>query len=160
MANLFKIELRCRAMMRCLGLLDHYFIVVDGMEYHYGGRYNDGVVLPAGTTVGSHLVTTKTICRLCYDKFMLDCHLARDTRQFHGLYPFINCETIVMGISIQSMFIFVIPFIFILFSNKLYTLALILFIITFCLLLAVSKYRYSKTDRSMCEHLETPTVTT
>lgn len=47
----YTVEVRCQALRRTWGLIDHYFLVIGEHEYHMGGSYSKGAVLPIGTTI-------------------------------------------------------------------------------------------------------------
>nr|WAQ80243.1 Ac81-like protein [Oryctes rhinoceros nudivirus]WDA64461.1 Ac81-like protein [Oryctes rhinoceros nudivirus]WDA64574.1 Ac81-like protein [Oryctes rhinoceros nudivirus]WDA64696.1 Ac81-like protein [Oryctes rhinoceros nudivirus] len=150
----FKIvELRCQATRRSYGLFDHYFYVIDDKEVHMG-IYRKGRILPNGTTKGSHIITTYEICNLCYDKLMLNLISNDDMRLFSSYFPILNCESLCTGFSIQSAMIISIPFIVVLIIKGYYLWAVILFLASIVVLLAYSKYLFSRTRDKKCSHLE------
>ncbi|AUQ44008.1 putative Ac81-like protein [Esparto virus] len=147
-----KIEIRCRAMKHTFGLFDHYFIVIGDTEYH-AGNYKPGKILPLGTTKGAHIVSICEICEICHDKIMAEYYTSEDVRIFHIYFPILNCETLCMGFSIQSLLFLTIPFlcVFILKGSFLY--AIIFILLSIVIVLAHSKYRFSRTNKTKCEHL-------
>lgn len=146
------VEIHCRASKQSFGLIDHYFIVIDNLEYHLG-FYRSGRVLPKGTTKGSHVVYERQICKHCYDNIHFDIKFREDCRLF-SYYPLLNCETLVTGISLQSLAFFAIPFIGLFLIRGCFMYALIVFLITILYLLALSKYNYSRTRKQACLHIK------
>lgn len=147
----FKVEVRCQAMKNTLGLFDHYFIVINNVEYHMG-YYSKGAILPVNSTKGWHLVTVKEVCADCYQKIIETFCLGEDKRLF-SFYPFINCETLTTGFSVQSLIFLLIPISTYLVYYKLYNILIYVILITICLILAYSKYVFSRTNYLRCKHL-------
>lgn len=147
-----RLELRCRATKRSFGLFDHYFLVVGDREIHLG-VYRKGKVLLRGTTKGSHLACEYDLCRLCYDRLLLEIKLKEDARLFRDYFPLLNCETLCTGFSVQSLAFLSIPFILTLLIKRMYLWAIILFLLTIVCLLAYSKYMFSRTQARQCKHL-------
>ncbi|AQN78564.1 ACH96134.1 Ac81-like protein [Kallithea virus] len=147
------IEVRCQAMRKSFGLFDHYFLVIKGKEYH-AGWYARGMVLDEGTTKGAHTVSVQNICKMCYDKIFAEFYVREDLRIFNAYFPFINCETICMGFSIQSLAFLIIPFVCTFIAKGLFLYAILLILVTIVLFLIYSKYQFSRTVRTKCSHLE------
>ncbi|AYP97968.1 Ac81 [Mauternbach virus] len=148
----FTIEVRCQAMRKTFGLFDHYFIVVNGYEYH-SGWYRQGKILKHGTTKGSHLISIRKICNVCYYKMIAEFYVKEDLRIFNAYFPFINCETICMGISVQSLLFLTIPFICVFVVKGCFLYALIFLLISIVCVLIYSKYQFSRTTKTKCNHL-------
>lgn len=148
----YTIEVRCQAMRKTFGLFDHYFLVFNGYEYH-SGWYKRGKILKDGTTKGSHLISLRKICKTCYYKIIAEFYVKEDLRIFNAYFPFINCETICMGISIQSLLFLTIPFICVLVVKGYFLYAIIFLLISIILVLVHSKYRFSRTTKTKCDHL-------
>lgn len=146
------IEIRCRAIKRVFGLFDHFFMIIDNNEYHFG-FYSKGLVLPKGTTKSSHLATIRTICHQCYIKLMIDLEFKEDARLF-SYYPILNCETLSYGLSIQTICFLNFLFIPILLLKKHYWLSLVFSLSIIIVLLFFSKYQYSRTLKKNCNHLK------
>lgn len=147
----YELEFRCVPIKRSLGLFDHYFIIFLEHEYHLGD-YKKGTVLPKGTTLNSHLITKKSICQNCLSKILTDIKLLEDRRLF--VYPVINCESLAIGTSIQSLLIINLSFVITLICLGKIIYGFILFLIIICCLLGWSKYNMSRTYKSKCEHLK------
>lgn len=147
------IEIRCRASRKYFGLIDHYFYVINGSEYHVG-NYKKGKILPINTTKGYHVVSKTSLCDTCHDKIIENYKTKEDNRLFK-YYPFINCESLTTGISLQSLLIFgTLPILFIsLFKGKFLISILIIFILLTALLM-YSKFIYSRTRIDQCSHLK------
>jgi len=108
MVDSHDIEIRVRPMVRFFGLFDHYFMIIDGNEYH-PIWYRHGQVLPLGFTTDAHVACRKRICDGCYNKLIQSIR-AREDDRMAKFYPWLNCETISMGISVQAMSFLAIPF--------------------------------------------------
>lgn len=153
-----QIEYRVQAMKKTMGLFDHYYLVIGDKEYH-PGRYKPGKVLPVNTTKGYHIVSTVSVCDECYNKIVVDLHLEEDIRMF-SYFPFMNCETMCFGISIQSLAIYLVPFLVVLLWRGQLFYAIMLVLISLTVLLVRSKYIFSRTVKSHCAHILPTTVTT
>lgn len=146
------VEVWCRAIRGSLGLFDHYFLVVNDLEYHLG-CYAPGNVLPRGFSRGAHLVSIKTVCRLCFLKLVKDLKY-REHKRLFAYYPLLNCESLVRGVSVQSLLalnFLGIPFL--LWYGK-FILAAIVLLLLLCTILAWSKFQYSRTTKTRCPHLK------
>lgn len=149
----FKIECRCRAEKKVLGLLDHYYYVIDGAEYHFSKP-----AIPEGTTKRFHVVYEKELCVNCYRLAIVTfTKMKEDFRLYSMFFPILNCESLCLGFSIQSLCLLAIPFVGSLLLKQLYYWAVILILITLVILLANSKYMFSKTDKFTCKHLRRST---
>lgn len=148
----YTVEVRCQALRRTWGLIDHYFLVIGEHEYHVGGSYSKGAVLPIGTTKGAHTISIKTVCSACYTRTVESYRLCEDRRLFN-FYPIVNCETLSTGLSLQALASLVVPFVLNLLSLGLVLWAVILTLCTVVLLLASSKYAFSRTAKLKCRHL-------
>src|ERR1700684_3178980 len=95
----YQVEIYIQSQHYFYGLIDHYFLVIDDVEYHLG-KYKKGTVLPKGTTKGSHLMETKTICEDCYLKIQTN-HVLKEYTRMWSLFPIINCETVTTGFSLS-----------------------------------------------------------
>lgn len=146
------IEICCVSLKNTLGLIDHYFLTIDDFEYHLG-FYKKGLVLPKGTTKGSHIICIKRICYDCLKKFNHDFENKEFQRLFY-FYPFINCESLVTGISVQIICLLHLSVAIVLFLNKKYLLTVIVILILLCISLLFSKYNFSRTMKSKCKHLQ------
>lgn len=146
------IEICCVSLKKTLGLADHYFIIIDDFEYHLG-FYSKGLVLPKGSTKGSHIICIKRVCSDCYEKFNHDF----ETKEFQRLfcfYPLINCESLATGISVQIICMLHLSVALVLVLYKKYLLSIILILILLCISLLFSKYNYSRTVKKKCKHLK------
>lgn len=148
------IEIRCQAMKRALGIFDHYFLVINDYEYH-AGFYKRGKILENGTTKGAHTVSICNLCRTCYDRILAEFYVREDLRVFNCYFPFINCETMCVGFSIQSLLFLTIPFVCLFIVKGLFLIAIIFLLVSFIIVLMHSKYRFSRTLKTTCEHLKT-----
>jgi hypothetical protein len=146
------IEIRCQAMKKCYGLVDHYFYVIDDKEYHTR-LYPKGRILERDTTKGYHVVAYYDVCEECYTKIAADFLLKEDVRIFN-YFPLLNCETFCTGISVQSLLLISIPFILYLVYRGRYLYAIILCLVMIIILLAYSKYIFSRTKKIKCSHLK------
>lgn len=148
----YTVEVRCQALKRTWGLIDHYFLVIGEYEYHMG-RYSKGSILPVGTTKGAHVVSVKTMCRACYTKIVENYNLREDKRLF-DYYPLVNCETLSTGLSVQAISFLVLPFVFtlLLLGHLLWAVLLTLAALVFFLM--CSKYVFSRTTEHKCRHLQ------
>lgn len=146
------VEIRVRASRNMLGLIDHYFLLVDGSEYH-PGFYSNGNVLPMGTTSGAHVAERRDLCRECYDKLKIDVSLEEPRRLFGLYYPFLNCESLCTGFSVQSLHIFALPFVVGLACRGMILHSLLAFALALLSLLAYSKYVFSRTKDTRCAHI-------
>lgn len=146
------IEYRVQALQQSYGLIDHYFLVIDDMEFHLG-QYKLGSILPAGTTKGAHTLNVRKICEFCYNKIIADINYREDLRLI-SYYPILNCESLATGFSVQSLGFLALPFILTLTILQHYYLAIIIFLLTIIFLLAYSKYIFSRTIKSKCIHLQ------
>lgn len=147
------LQILVRASKRALGLVDHYFLLVDDEFEYHPGMYGRGNVLPGGTTEGAHVVERRDICRMCYEKLMIDFSLLEDRRLMSTYYPFLNCETLVTGISVQSLHALALPFVVGLLCRGKWLYAVALLLAAVVSLLAYSKYVFSRTRRTRCQHL-------
>lgn len=149
--NFKRVEYRCQAQSSSFGLIDHYFLVIDDKEYHLG-FYRKGNVLPKGTTKGSHTIAVKDLCTLCCTKLFANLKLQEDKRLI-AYFPFLNCETLATGFSVQSLGFLSIPLILILLVKGLFLYALLVLLSTFVILLCYSKFTYCRTKQTTCKHL-------
>ena len=146
------IEIRCRASSSALGLVDHYFLAIGSHEYHMG-YYTKGSILPVGTTKGYHVVSERRICEECLNGIVNFYNLKEDKRLF-AFYPFINCESLSTGVSVQSLFFLACPFVLGLVVSGFLLYAFILILLVIIAFLAWSKFVYSRTVKSVCSHIE------
>lgn len=145
------IEIRSRIIRSSLGLFDHYFLIIDDYEYHLGG-YRGRVKMSKGTTINSNLCSLRTICSHCYAKILYNIEIGEYDKLFK-FFPLVNCETLVCGISIQSLFVFTVPFVFVLLFYGKFLLAVILFLLAVTVLLWHSKYTLSRITKTRCDHM-------
>lgn len=150
-AEEYTVEVRCQALQRTWGLIDHYFLVIGEYEYHMGW-YSKGCILPVGTTKGAHVVSVKTICRACYTKIVENYNLREDKRLF-DYYPLVNCETLSTGLSVQALSFLVLPFVFSLLLAGRLLWAILLTMAALIFFLMCSKYVFSRTIEYKCRHL-------
>lgn len=148
----YTVEVRCQALSRTWGLIDHYFLVIGEHEYHMGGSYSKGSVLPVGSTKGAHTISLKTVCSACYTR-IVDSYLFREDMRLFNFYPIVNCETLSTGLSLQAISILTLPFVLYLLSLGLILWAVILTLCTVVFFLASSKYAFSRTAKLRCRHL-------
>lgn len=148
----YTVEVRCQALRRTWGLIDHYFLVIGEHEYHMGGSYSKGAVLPIGTTKGAHTISIKTVCAACYTR-TVDGYRLREDRRLFNFYPIVNCETLSTGLSLQAVSSLAVPFVIYLLSIGSILWAVILTLCTVVVFLASSKYAFSRTVRLKCRHL-------
>lgn len=146
------VEFYCQATKKFGGLIDHYYVVDGENEIHPRG-FKPGEILPKGSTKGAHLVSVNTICDKCYNELMAIFKLKEDVRLFNSFFPFLNCETLCKGFSIQSLAFIAIPFVIVLIIKGLFLWALVLFLATLIALLIYSKYVFSRTIKTKCKHL-------
>lgn len=147
------IEIKCQAMKKTFGLFDHYFMVIDGVEYHTGA-YSGGKILKDGQTKGAHTTSVRKVCKMCYDKIIAEFYVKEDLRLFNTYFPFINCESICEGFSVQSLLFFTIPFICLGIANGNFILVVIIILVSFLFVLMYSKYKFSRTHKNQCSHLD------
>lgn len=146
-----EIEIRVQALKRTLGMIDHYYMVIEDKEYH-PGYYKPGCILPRDSTKGYHVAARRLVCRDCLDLIVLNFNLREDKRML-SLYPLLNCESLTVGFSVQSVALCAIPFIgFLLCKGRPMYAALLLLCVIVALLLH-SKYVFSRTARQRCNHL-------
>lgn len=145
------IEYHCRAIKSSFGIFDHYFIVIDDFEIHMGW-YMPGKILPKNTTKNSHLVAVKKICVYCYNKITANLNLSEDARLIN-YYPFLNCESLTTGFSVQALAFLAIPMIIVFALSMQFLYMLIVILTTFLFILIYSKYMYSRTKYITCKHI-------
>lgn len=146
-----RLEIRVQALKATLGLVDHYYLILNDLEYH-PGMYARGCVLPKGTTKGYHVAAIRTICQTCYDKIILNFN-TREDKRIWSFYPFINCESFSTGFSVQSLAIIAIPIAVALMYQKNYIYAFVVLLIGALAHLTVSKFSFSRTFKGKCAHL-------
>lgn len=145
------IEYHCRAIKSSFGILDHYFIVVDNYEIHMGW-YRPGKILPKNTTKNSHVVAVKKVCMYCYNKIATNLNTSEDSRLI-GYYPFLNCESLSTGFSVQALaFLAIPPLVVLALRMQIFYMFLVL-VGTLLFVLLYSKYMYSRTRQKTCKHL-------
>lgn len=146
------IQICIRASKNVFGLIDHFFMKIDNFEYH-PGFYKSGNILPSGTSNGLHVIETRQVCRLCLIKLILDFKMHED-RRISTWYPFLNCESLTTGISVQSLvLISSLPVIIALIILKRFICLLFFVMLMLIILLLYSKYLYSRSKYSKCPHL-------
>lgn len=146
-----EVEVRVRAVNSVFGLIDHYYMILDGTEYH-PGMYAPGSVLPEGTTKGYHVAAVRTLCQTCYDKIIFNFN-AREDKRVWSLFPLLNCESLTTGFSLQAAILLVVPIALSLMYQKKLILATIVLLLGIIAHLAISKFAFSRTLRSKCAHL-------
>lgn len=146
-----EIEIRVRALKNTLGIIDHYYMVIDDWEYH-PGFYKLGCILPKGSTKGYHVACRRLVCQDCFNLIMLNFNLREDKRMF-SLYPVLNCESLAIGFSVQSTAFLVLPFIACLLCVGRILYSCLLFLCVLTTLLMYSKYVFSRTERQRCRHI-------
>lgn len=148
----YRVEIRILATKSSFGLVDHYYMVLNNLEYH-PGCYEKGSVLPEGTTTGYHVAAIRDVCQTCYDKIILNFN-TREDKRIWSMYPFLNCESFSAGFSVQSLVMLVsVPLIAMLLWQKNYIYALLVLLIGIIAHLSVSKFSFSRTLRNKCSHL-------
>lgn len=148
----YTVEVRCQALKRTLGLIDHYYLVIGAYEYHVGGAHSGGSVQPVGTTKGAHTVAVKTVCSACYTRTVENYRRGEDRRLFN-YYPLINCETLATGLSLQTVSAMAAPFVFVLVTLGRILWAVVLTLAALVFFLSSSKYAFSRTHYQTCRHL-------
>lgn len=146
------VEVRVQALKSTLGIIDHYYLVLEGMEYH-PGHYKRGNFLPLGSTVNYHVAAKRRLCIDCYNKIIADFNLREDKR-IGSFYPFLNCESLATGFSLQSLGFIAVPFVFGFLLLGRMLLAVVTFLVALLYLLLVGKFTISRTVRSRCRHLD------
>lgn len=148
-----RVELCCRATRRSFGLIDHYFLRLEGNEYHFG-VYQKGRVIPAGYTQGAHVITEHALCPACRDSLQQRIDQKCDVRLMQQYFPLLNCESFCLGFSYQIIgLVAFVPTVVVLILKHHFLWALILLLIGLVVQLWVSKYRFSRTARTRCSHL-------
>lgn len=148
---MMEIEIRVQALKNTLGLIDHYYMVIDDKEYH-PGYYKPGCILPRESTKGYHIAYCRTVCQDCLNQIILNFNLREDKRIL-SFYPLLNCESLTIGFSVQSVGFCAIPFIVFLLCNGRLLYALLLLLCVVLVLLIHSKYVFSRTTRQRCRHI-------
>lgn len=148
----FEIKIYAKAIKKSFGLYDHYFIIIDNHEYHLG-CYTKGSKLNAGTTKGAHLITTRKLCHKCFNLLLINLEKKEDQRLF-WYYPFINCESLAIGCSLQVLMTCNIPIAFCLLIKGYFVFAILLILFILTIVLFWSKYLYSRTTFTYCKHLK------
>lgn len=147
------VEIWTRAINSSFGLFDHHFLIIGNYEYHLS-RCSRSRIIPKGTTKNAHLSGLRQVCGICLAKIFNDYRNSENVRLF-SLYPLVvNCETVAKGFSLQAIITLTCG----MFSiwaiiKKHWYLCIIFILLSFTLCLIVSKYNYSRTAKSKCEHL-------
>lgn len=149
-----RIQIKCRAINSAYGLFDHYFLAVTNeFELHFG-NYKHGKIRAFNYTKNAHVVAERVVCERCYKMLFLDLLFHEDDRILQLYYPFINCETLSMGFSIQSCVLCVgLIIISVSLIKGLWLVAIIALLLSVVILLLYSKYTYSATKHSQCPHV-------
>lgn len=147
----YRVEIRMRATKSSFGLIDHYYMILGDLEYH-PGCYSPGNILPKGTTTGYHVAAVRHICKTCYDKIILNFN-TREDKRIWALYPFLNCESLTTGFSVQALAMLTFPLVAILLWQKIYIYAIIVLLAGIIVHLSVSKFSFSRTFHGTCTHL-------
>jgi hypothetical protein len=148
------VYLKHRPIKATLGAVDHWFFDIPTFDLEiHPGDYGGGTHLKSGTTKEAHTYKEITMCNSCVDHLMkISLHLKR---VFY--YPFINCETLVshdycsffVSTQLISLTIIVVSALLLVFNLYLF----IFIVITIIFYLLFSKYTYSTTIKSNCEHV-------
>lgn len=134
-------------------LIDHYFLVIDDYEYHLG-IYRKGRTLPFGTTKNAHLVTSRKICSTCFKMLWANLEKNEDSRMI-WLFPFINCESLTIGCSLQILILINIPLSIVLFYKGYFVYGIIALMLIMIVILLWSRYVNSKKPTiKYCKHLK------
>lgn len=153
-SNINIVDIYVRPIKKTLGILDHYFLVIDDWEYHLGGNYPLGEKLKKGTTKNAFVSKRSYVCQNCFKELQLRLE-SNEYRRVFKFFPIINCETLTVGLSIQSI---VLAFGTISVLGLLYFkhdyLALVLFLVILLIVLIVSKYTLSRTHLYYCAHIK------
>lgn len=153
-ADSFLVYLKHRPTRATLGIIDHWFFDIPGlnMEIH-PGDYGRGTHLTSGTTKEAHTYKEIEMCRCCVDR------LVKTSVYLNKIfyYPFINCETLVshdhcttrISTQLIALTILVVASLLLVFNIFL----LFFIILTVIVYLLFSKYTYSVTIKSKCDHV-------
>lgn len=145
------IEVRVSPIKKSFGFLDHYYFVINGMEYH-PGRYSLGNILPLNTTKNSFVVYKKMMCSDCFHNIIHNFNLSEDTRVVK-YFPFINCESLSMGISCQSLGFLAIPFLLVGILRRSLIWVCYIMLLTCLYLMGIGRYMRLRTRYGSCRHL-------
>lgn len=146
-----QIKLHLRPIAWSYGLFDHYFLVIKDTEYHLG-EYPKGTKLPVGTTKNSSILYNIEYCKDCYNKLLLDIETQEHKRLF-SFFPFVNCETLATGLSIQSINLWFFPIIVYCLCSQRFLLAILIFLLCLLLQVVYSKYQMIGVRKKKCEHI-------
>lgn len=152
-AIMTEIEIYSIAQRATFGLIDHYFLMIPmyQLEFHLG-IYSRGLILPAGRTVGAHLCGRKLVCDSCFVKLMHDLESGEYNRLI-GYFPFVNCETLTTGISVQSIILINSIFVYASFAFGKFKMGFFISVVLLLCLLLFSKYNFSRTYKFKCPHM-------
>lgn len=151
-----KIFIHCKPIDYSFGFFDHYFLVIDDQEFHFGNKLKNKRLLPINSTKNSTIIAEKEICNVCYWKIFVDFIFEEDLRLFN-FYPLINCETLTTGFSLQLIFnlLFIIPIFSFIYINEFKFIYFIVILMIFVIvILWYSKYKLSKVEKFKCKHLD------
>lgn len=119
-----------------------------------GGNYPLGEKIKKGTTKNAVVSKRSFVCKNCYQELQkrLD---SNEYRRVFKYFPIINCETLTVGLSIQSIVLgFGLISMFVDFYLKHDHLAIISLLLTLLVVLIVSKYTLCRTHLNYCKHLK------
>ncbi|UDM55438.1 Ac81 [Phenacoccus solenopsis nudivirus] len=143
-------DIYVKALPNTFGLVDHYYMVHDGVSYHMGKNR----MINIRKVPESHTLIRKLYkCEQCTSDFYKNLHANEDVRLFN-FYPFVNCESLSVGFSAQSLCLLSIPLAFttfIVFGALLVSIIILLVGLIFCLW--IGKYDRSRIKHKFCQHL-------
>lgn len=153
----YEVQICLRPIRKSLGFFDHYFLIIDNVEYHLGGNYPLGEEIPRGTTKNAFVSKNYHVCATC--KNILLERMKTHKYRTSALFPIINCETLTVGLSVQFI-VAAIGTIAVLASLILrkFTVALLIILLTLVIVLLISKYTLSRTTSNYCKHLQLSTA--
>lgn len=137
----------CRSINK---LANHYFYIIGDYEYHFG-KYPKGRIIPKGTTLPYTLIGKKIMCRECFGTFITTYESGIDKKMFFFGYPFVNCESMVCGISFQAiMSVFTLGSVVIAYLKCNIYVALLVFILMGFLYCLIDRWKQSVFIRWTC----------
>jgi len=141
-----------KAMSNTLGLIDHYYLVIDGVSYHLG--FNRRIAQQHSIPSTHTLVERRLYCTKCTADFFDQLRLNEDRRLF-GYYPLVNCESLSVGFSMQSLSLLTGSIISCVVLAKSMNLLLCLCVMLLTVLVCLwwGKYVRTRVRKTSCKHL-------
>lgn len=150
-----RVDVYVQAYKKYFGLIDHYFMVVRNREYH-PGFYRNCVKPVSTSTARAHRCGELRLCSDCVDLIVHNFNESEDRRLLQRMFPIINCETLCLGLSLQSFALLVLPTIiaYCIFAKKInYFVIALMIAFAMIYLLLTSKYRFSRFSQASCRHV-------